>query len=360
MAPLVGFVDKIAAYDNQGSWHGLRTEDVGQPESMEEAYRRSGLDWEVKVKPYCIQLETSHSDGEVRIGDESRFARAVTTMHGDVMMELGCVGMQYTPLQNIELFRAAQPFVDGGFGLYETAGSLRERRTVWVSLFIGTDYLDDDDPIAKKILFSNSHDGSSGLRVGFCPVRTECYNTLQINIRRGRFLTVRHTENVQTNFQEVCKTMDVVNKKWIATMDEYRKLTKIVVNDDTFERYVTRCFVPKLEEKIDEKIEEWKSEVSEKDLGAVNTVSKIEEMRAQLEKQFSPQKVLEQAKVARNEAPGARLKTADGTAWGAYNAVTYVLSHLQGSSREARTYGNLFGGEQYTTGARALALAMQL
>ena len=49
MAHLVTLIDKIAAYDDAGSWHGLMTENVGQPKTLEEAFERSGLDWPVNV-----------------------------------------------------------------------------------------------------------------------------------------------------------------------------------------------------------------------------------------------------------------------------------------------------------------------
>jgi hypothetical protein len=251
------------------------------------------------------------------------------------------------------LFEKAHPFVENGFACYETAGSIRNRRTVWVSLSLGMDYVDDDDPIAKKLLFKNSHDGTSGLKVGFCPIRTECANTLAANERQGRFLETRHTKNIVDNFDLLTKHIDVINKTWLVTMDIYRRLTKVIVNPEKFDQYITKCFIDL--KRLETEFAEKETLMMAKDF----TSDQIEAARRAFEASLMPE-IREKVKLAAETAPGSRNKSSYGTAWGAYNAVTFYLTHSRGETDEGRFYSNNFGGEGARINTRALKLAQQL
>jgi hypothetical protein len=60
-----------------------------------------------------------------------------------------------------------------------------------------------------------------------------------------------------------------------------------------------------------------------------------------------------------DEAPGSQLKTAQGTLWGAYNAVTYVADHILGRSDDSRVVSAWFG-EGGNMKRRALDLALDI
>ena len=345
----VGDWDLIYTYDGRETWHDINTVVGTEPENEEDAYKKSGLDWEVKLE--TLQFASPDFHG---FRADSVFGKALTTTNKDnERLELAVVSPSYTPLQNRSLFTQAHPFVEHGFATYETAGSIRDRRAVWLSLFLGLDYVTAEDAIAKRILFCNFHTGDSTARAGFCPNRTVCNNTLSANLKSGRFLEIKHSKNVEENFKTITETMDVVNKKWLATMETYRKLTKIVVNADKFDQYITKCLMSN--KGLENKFAETETAL----IAEGYSDAQVEEARRKFEAQLFPE-IKKRALEARELAPGAKLQGTYGTAWGAYQVVTYLTSHERGSSPEARLYSNLFEGEGKRINQRGLELAIAL
>jgi len=82
----------------------------------------------------------------------------------------------------------------------------------------------------------------------------------------------------------------------------------------------------------------------------------------ELEEDADPDKFTRTIKTlleAVNEAPGSQLKTAEGTLWGAYNAVTYAADHILGRSEDSRVYNAWFGTTSNLK-RRALDLALDI
>src|SRR5205823_4675148 len=53
-------------------------------------------------------------------------------VRSDTGAELGMVGKDYTPLQNVDALRVFQPLLDSGHCVIETAGALRGGADIWV------------------------------------------------------------------------------------------------------------------------------------------------------------------------------------------------------------------------------------
>jgi phage/plasmid-like protein (TIGR03299 family) len=93
------------------------------------------------------------------------------------------------PLQNDQAFQFFDPFVSSGLVTLETAGSLREGKRVWILARIAENSdvgIVGDDIVRKYLLLSNSHDGTTAVRVGFTPIRVVCANTLAMAVRNGQ------------------------------------------------------------------------------------------------------------------------------------------------------------------------------
>jgi phage/plasmid-like protein (TIGR03299 family) len=124
---------------------------------------------------------------------------------------LGVVGLGYTPVQNEACAELLDLLVDASGAHFETAGSLRGGRQVFITLKLpegiriaGVDDLD------LHLAVSTSHDGSMALRVDATPVRVVCANTQRLALKRsvGHF-TFRHTTNVKAKIQQARQAIGI-------------------------------------------------------------------------------------------------------------------------------------------------------
>lgn len=161
------------AYFGQTPWHGLGTR-LDNPATAEEAIAAAGLDYEATLLP----IQTS-------CGVAVPHRKAV--VRSDTGTVLGVVGKEYAPIQNREAFSFLDAVVADDGLRYHTAGALGKGERIWMLAKLpghvrihGTDDVTD-----KFLLLSNSHNGTSALRVFFTPIRVVCANTLAIAQHRG-------------------------------------------------------------------------------------------------------------------------------------------------------------------------------
>lgn len=174
-------------YVREKPWHGLGVE-VSEAPNSEDALRFAGLDWNVR------QENVFNSRGGVIKG----FKANVRDSDDSV---LGVVGDRYKVVQNRDAFK----FTDGLIGTdvrYETAGSLREGKQIWLLAKLPEQMI-AGDAVEPYLCFTNAHDGSSGVRVCMTPVRVVCNNTLNVALATAkRTWSMRHTENVHERLNE--------------------------------------------------------------------------------------------------------------------------------------------------------------
>lgn len=174
-------------YVREKPWHGLGTE-VSDAPSSEDALRFAGLDWLVR------QENVYNARGGIIKG----FKANVRSSDDSV---LGVVGDRYKVVQNIDAFRFTDDLI-GGDVRYETAGSLREGRQIWLLAKMPERSI-AGDAVEPYLCFTNAHDGSSGVRVCMTPVRVVCNNTLNVALSTAkRSWSMRHTENVHERLNE--------------------------------------------------------------------------------------------------------------------------------------------------------------
>lgn len=308
-------------------WHRLGRI-VRQAPTTEDAIRLAGLDWSVSEQPiyrnvsnggpYFVQEPISTHKAIVRDSDGST---------------LGVVGRDYTPLQNKEAFSFFDDFVKAGECTFETAGSLRGGRVIWVLAKINRDpvVITKDDTVEKFLLLANGHDGSMAVRVGFTPIRVVCANTLAMSVSAGtsRLIRLLHGRNVAMRLDQIHEIIDVANRRFEATAEQYRKLACAEINQKDLEKYVKIVF---RKEDI-QAHEERKQKNFDKLMGDITRL--FEEGRG-------------------NQLPGVR-----GTYWAAYNALTEHLSYEAGKSEDGRLM-NLWFGHGSRMNQTALEVAVKM
>lgn len=302
---------------NDPAWHGLGKL-VREAPSVEDAIVMAGLDWSVELRP--LFLATGNSP--VALPTEVTHRATVRSTDDSV---LGVVGPGYKPLQNREAFKFFEPFVANGEVKLEAAGSLRKGRRVWVLGKIAGATLDvkPGDAVEKYVLLSNSHDGTSAVRVGFTDVRVVCMNTLRMAHRdkASKLIKVRHTSNVTTALDEVREVMNLARQGFEADVAKYRRLAEVGCDEETLRRYVRVVF---------------------------GDESKADDENAS-------KRVVAQVFPLFEDGRGAEL--CRGTLWGAFNAVTEYVTHERGRSADTRVEATWYGTGADLT-ARALDTAL--
>ena len=209
-------------------WHGLGNK-VDSDITVGDAIVAAGLDWEVGLKDLFTQEGTPVP------------ARATYRKSNNNI--LGVVGPRYTPLQNRDAFDWFQPFLDAGECCLHTAGSLHEGQKVWVLAQLNRDNSEivPGDEVSKFILLSNSHDGTTAIRVGYTPIRVVCANTMAMAHSKGsgsQLIRIRHTRSSKNNLEQVRDIMDNINMQFEATAEQFRFLASKNFNQADIRRYV--------------------------------------------------------------------------------------------------------------------------
>lgn len=208
-------------------WHGLGNQ-VDEGINVNDAIIAAGLDWEVGLK-------------DLQTVDGTPVNHRATYRKSDGSI-LGVVGPRYTPLQNKDAFDWFQPFLDANECAIHTAGSLHSGQKVWVLAQLNRDNSEivSGDEVSKFILLSNSHDGTTAIRVGYTPIRVVCVNTLSYAHKHSdsKLIRIRHTRSSQKNLEQVRDIMDNINAGFEATAEQYRFLAGKQFNQKDIDKYV--------------------------------------------------------------------------------------------------------------------------
>ena len=183
-------------------WHGIG-QAVAGPATARETIVAAGLDYEVRL----AELQT-------RDGLPVPARKAVVRTDTDDV--LGVVGNSYAPVQNRQAFGFLDAVAAEGGIRYHTAGALRRGERIWLlGKLPGQIRVKGSDDLTEKfVLLSNSHDGSSALRVFFTPIRVVCANTLAMADRggKGEGISIRHQGNLATKVQEAQQVLGLARR----------------------------------------------------------------------------------------------------------------------------------------------------
>jgi phage/plasmid-like protein (TIGR03299 family) len=159
---------------------------------------------------------------------------------------LGEVGRDYTIVQNCEAIEWFRPFVESGEAAIECVGSLREGSRVFALAKLNREPMAvvPGDEVCPYLLLANAHDGTLRLHVGFSAIRVVCANTLQMarTDRRSKLLQLRHTPGIRLALDTVRETIDVANRQFVATIEQFQRLARTGCNEETLRQYVSLVF----------------------------------------------------------------------------------------------------------------------
>lgn len=211
-------------YVRETPWHGLGTKVLEAPASK-DALQLAGLDWRVLQEPIYTATEELIDGYKANVRDSDRKV-------------LGVVTDRYRVIQNDEAFA----FTDGLLGegvKYETAGSLQGGRKVWLLAHMPHEYIISGERISPYLLFSNTHDGSSAIKVALTPIRVVCQNTLNLALAGAkRSWSMIHTGDIREKMQEAKDTLFLAEKYMDELGKEFEALRMKKLTDKQVMEYI--------------------------------------------------------------------------------------------------------------------------
>jgi len=327
------------AWANDEPWHGLgvKVEDSLTPLQMLEA---AELDWTVSKRP-------SYTIDSPNWSDDVGLMQAEDTFHivrdSDNTILSHC-GKGYIPIQNEKVFEFFKRFTEAGHMTMETAGSLRDGKEIWGLAKISNDFeLAGGDEIKGYLLINQPHVAGKSMTIKLTPIRVVCNNTLTMALEAGgpqfRMPHIRaFDDDVVQKAEEALGLSD-------SKMQEFQQyattLSKAKAKHSDVIDYVSEIYQPDMlmQYKLEEK------------LRAEGKAVGIQEPLAEKLNKF-PTLAME----GYYNSPGANLKSAKDTWWGAFNAVTYVEDHL----RTSQVKGNALHSAWFGAGANRKAKALDM
>jgi phage/plasmid-like protein (TIGR03299 family) len=309
----------------EAAWHGLGTT-LDHIATAEEAIKAAGLDFEVAKKPLFAKV------GRLQVPLENR----VATVRTDTNDILGVVGKDYGILQNARAFDFFDALVDKDEAIYHTAGALGKGEKVWVLAKL-PDYIrvgKSDDVIEKYLLIYHGHDGRTSVNICFTPVRVVCQNTLQqamIRSNHSNKISLSHTRNIEDKVKNAYELLGLANKNADQMQQAFTAMSKVKMGVDELDEYLNAVW---------SKVPGAKKEEDLKD-GEDMLMSK---------------KTYEDVIKFYEQGPGQDMKTAQGTLFGAYNAVTGYTDHIKSYNGDKLKSLWFNGGQLIKTAAYKTAL----
>jgi phage/plasmid-like protein (TIGR03299 family) len=226
----------------EAMWHGLGVV-PGEYPGRDEAMTLAGHRWTVDRRPLGLlpegtDLGTAPDGSRIASGPVRVIEGHDALVRSDTGAVLSVMRPTYEVVQNDELWDLLDALVGDPRVRYETAGTLREGRTVWAMARVEGDWRvpGDESPLVPYLTVVNWHDGTGALRALRNGVRVVCMNTVNMALaeseRAGRQWTFRHTGDVLDRIDEARAAIDGI----AATADEFvalaTDLTKLKVKDE--------------------------------------------------------------------------------------------------------------------------------
>lgn len=292
-------------------WHGIGPVVEGTATAA-EALKLAGLDWTVEKQ-------------SLKFGDDNRpFSGRHATVRTSDQHELGIVGDNYEIFQNTEAFEFFDNLVDSGEAKYTTAGSLFGGKRVFMTAQIGDDVLIGGEDLHRTyLLITNSHDGSQSFTAALTQLRIVCSNSVAMALRGAEHKwSMRHQTSLSGKIAEAREALQMTFRYNEAFELEVEKMMSIPFTEKKMLNLAT-AIVP--ESKVQKK----------KTIESLMDIYKNEKTVI--------------------DAPGV------GTAWAAYNTVTFFSDHVKKYHNDLSRFKSLADagfGEKLRNKAHTRIMAM--
>ena len=303
-----------------------------------EVMSAAGLDWNVAKCELVAKMPTHDiyaKEKDSFIMGDSMYKicpNAFATYRTDYNIPLGIVKERYTPVQNIEAFT----FFDGAIGkdkaIWQTAGFFGNGERIFVSAKLPKNIFVNGDPVENYLVFTTSHDGSSGVKILFTPIRVVCENTLNAAIASStNYVSFRHTKSVHGNLDIAAEILGICETRIVALQEQFNIMRKTQISDDKAQQIFANVILTE--------DEQFRIKQTGHTIGQIIT----RDWRAINDSQVSMKKVNTLSEINNYYFNGIGQKGILGSAWGVYNAITGYYSNIDNSEGTKRMDSLLYG-----------------
>lgn len=213
----------------QAAWHGLGTVFEDYPKRDEA--QLIAHPWDVKEEPLFRKIVSGEGDDQIESLQEVENWKA--NVRSDNELTLGVVPKSYTNVTNNELWDIAEALESSGEDvMFETGGSLKGGKAVWILLRLQEPLVIKGDPRGETIPYyalQNTFDQSGAFRGQATQTRIVCANTSKMADwdarNRGTEFTFRHTANVGERIEQA----RVALQDWRDSLTHWQEQAEVLV-----------------------------------------------------------------------------------------------------------------------------------
>lgn len=317
--------------------------------TAEDVMSSAGLNWNVSkcelVAKMPIHINQADTNGFIHgTNNYVECPNAFATYRTDYNIPLGIVKERYTPVQNTEAFNFFNNAIGKNKALWQTAGFFGNGERIFVSAKLPKNIFVQDDVIENYLVFTTSHDGSSGVKILFTPIRIVCENTLNAAIHGStNYISFRHTKSVHNNLDIAAEILETCNNKIANLQEQFILMKKIKMTDEKAQQTFANVVL------TDD--EQFRIKQTGHTIGQIIT----RDWRTINDAQISMKKVNVIAEMNNYYFDGIGQRELVGTGYGVYNAVNGYYSNVDNSEGLKRMDSLLYGDK-----ARKIELAGNL
>jgi phage/plasmid-like protein (TIGR03299 family) len=288
-----------------GTWGDvLRTIDPNEAQDAAAMITAAGLDWRVEQHPLEAVIGREYQSLRVPV------PRHVANVRSDTRAVLGVVGEGYEPLQNRSAFAFCDGITDWGRAHWIGAGATRGGARVHALMRLDREIKiggAEGEDVLPLLCLRNGHDGGLAVTVSVAPFRLACLNGMLLPLADvPRTWKARHTAHVEAKLADARRTLGIAWRYYDRLEDLGARMIDERIGQGEFERFLTRL-VPLPEPKPDRS-----------DGG--RAVRNAERVREAIRTAYRTASDLDDVR---------------GTRWGALQAVTAYVDHVQPSRQTA-------------------------
>lgn len=309
MAHLINYDLRRGTYsfasNAEAAWHGLGQVVKGAM-TAKEVITLANLDYEVAKEKLFIETP-----------QRAEFPNRFATYRTDTNTPLGIVGNRYQIVQNRDAFGFFDSIIEEGEAIFETAGVLGNGERVFITAKLPDDLMIGGEKINSYILLTTSHDGTAPVIAGLTKTRVVCNNTLQAALKNlSNKVTINHVGNAKEKLAEAHRVMGIASEYTKEVSEIFNRMTDVKMSGDDYKKYFFEVFKPEYAVG-----ETKKNEISTR---LMNMVDLTYEFATKHPTQTTPE--------------------AQGTLWGAYNAISGYFNYCQEYKNAEEKFTNQFYG----------------